>query len=64
MTTYLVTWKIELDARSAQQAADLALTIHRDCDSLATVFEVESLRNGETYLVDARTGACKKKEEA
>lgn len=43
MTEYHVTWTIELDADSAEDAAKNALAIHRDSSSLATVFTV----NGE-----------------
>lgn len=37
MTTYTVNWQIELDANSPQEAAK-ALEIHRDVDSIATIF--------------------------
>lgn len=40
MTEYLVTWSIELDAESPEDAALQALAIHRDPESLATVFNV------------------------
>ena len=40
MKEYKVTWEIELEATSAQEAANLALEIHRDPDSLATTFWV------------------------
>ena len=40
MKTYHVKWEIELDAESSYDAARLALEIHRDPRSMATVFEV------------------------
>ena len=43
MPNYLVQWEIELDADSPLDAALRALVIHRDPESVATVFLV----NGE-----------------
>lgn len=40
MDTYLVTWTIEIDANSPREAAEEALRIHRDPNSIATVFRV------------------------
>ena len=37
---YRVTWTIDLDADSPEDAARLALAIHRNPQSLATVFDV------------------------
>jgi len=37
---YRVTWTIEVDAESEEDAARKALAIQRDVDSTATVFEV------------------------
>jgi hypothetical protein len=44
LTLYRVTWRIDLDAESPRDAADLALEIQRDPTSIATVFEVTKLR--------------------
>jgi len=41
---YRVTWTIEIDARSHRAAAQKALKIQRDPESLATVFEVRSFK--------------------
>ena len=41
MTTYRVTWKIDIDADSPEEAAARALITHRDPESTATVFELE-----------------------
>lgn len=49
---YLVAWKINLDATSHLDAAQQALDIMRDPDSLATVFEVTRLTDGDIWEVD------------
>jgi hypothetical protein len=40
MPEYTVTWVIDLDAASPQEAAKKALEIQRDPDSIATIFEI------------------------
>jgi hypothetical protein len=40
MAQYRVTWDIELDADSPEDAARKALEIQRDPNSIATVFDV------------------------
>ena len=40
MKTYLVTWEIEIDAKSPKDAAKKALKIQRDKNSTALVFDV------------------------
>lgn len=40
MGTYLVNWNIELDAKTPREAAEKALGIQRDPESIATFFEV------------------------
>lgn len=53
MTTYVVRWDIEIDADSPMAAADKALAIHRDPDSIATVFSVEEKqRHWHRWRVD------------
>lgn len=49
---YLVTWEMEIDAESAQQAAAKALAIHRDEESIATVFKVFECKTGDLTEVD------------
>ncbi len=39
-TQYLVTWQIDIEADSAEEAAREALHIQRNPDSIATVFYV------------------------
>lgn len=52
MTTYLITWYIELDADSAEEAAQKALEIQRDPDSTATVFDVQAEGGNSVCIVD------------
>lgn len=48
---YLVTWEIELDAGSPEEAARLALKIIRDKTAMAHVFRVYD-ENGEEHNID------------
>lgn len=43
MALYQVTWKIDVEAESPEQAAEVALETQRDPASIATVFEVEEV---------------------
>jgi hypothetical protein len=52
MTEFLVSWKINLDADSPQEAAQKALDIQRDPTSIATVFKVVDLPTKTTTHVD------------
>ena len=45
-----VRWEIDLDARTAKEAARKALRIQRDPESIATVFEVRTKR--KKFIVD------------
>jgi len=47
MPTYLVSWKIEIEADTPREAAEEALEIQRDPESLATLFEVLALKGDE-----------------
>lgn len=51
---YEVVWRIEIDAKSAKQAAQEALRIQRDGGSTATVFEVtpKTGNNRKMSLID------------
>lgn len=49
---YLVQWEIELDAESPEHAARHALTIHRNPESIATVFDVTSVQTGKSKRID------------
>lgn len=40
MTHYRVTWQIDIEADTPEEAAQEALRIQRDPDSIATLFEV------------------------
>lgn len=48
---YCVTWTIDLDASSPEEAARLALEIQRDPTSIATVFDVHT-GTGRSVRVD------------
>lgn len=50
--TYEVRWMMQVTADMPSQAAELALEIQRDPESIATVFEVIDA-NGDVTLVDA-----------
>jgi len=45
-----VRWEIDLEARTAKEAARKALRIQRDPESIATVFEVRDKR--KKFIVD------------
>jgi hypothetical protein len=55
--TYTVTWEISLDAESAVDAARKALRIHRNPESIATVFVVESDNQPATEIDLDEVGA-------
>jgi len=69
MTSYRVTWVIELDAESPVKAAELALEIQRDPESIATVFDVQDVSSAMACRIDLsgilgtvwRTSSVKKK---
>lgn len=49
--TYRVEWSMEIDADSPEEAARKALAIHRDPESVASVFDVYD-EAGEAARVD------------
>ena len=49
---YAVIWKIDIDAESPREAAEIALKIQRDPFSTATVFEVSERDSDESCLID------------
>ncbi len=58
MKRYLVTWGIEVEADTSEDAARQAFFSHRDPDSIATVYEVqEKTKDGltEKVLVDIQS---------
>lgn len=61
MPQYLITWEIELDADSPEEAAEEALRIHRDPDSEATVFDVMQQSTGETVCIDVALEGTKRR---
>ena len=57
MMNYRVSWKIDIDAESPREAAEMALEIHRRPDSIATVFTVRD-ETGESIEVDLGEDSC------
>lgn len=55
MKNYLVEWYIDVEAESPQEAAEKALEIQRDPDSIATVFTVSD-GDSSTVNVDLSEG--------
>src|SRR5436309_15439726 len=51
MPEYRITWEIDLWADSPREAAEQALTIHRNPESIATVFDVTD-ETGHTERID------------
>jgi len=49
---FKVTWTIEIEAETMEEAAQQALAIQRDFFSEATVFEVKNTETGETDTID------------
>jgi hypothetical protein len=59
MESYLVTWKIDIEADTPEQAALAALAIQRKPASIAVVFTVRGKATGVTTLIDLeRDDAC------
>ena len=52
MTHYIVSWTIDIWENTPEKAAKRALKIHRDNNSIATVFEVKTKRTGKTKIID------------
>jgi len=51
MPAYRITWEIDIDADSPREAAEQALIIHRNPESIATVFDVTD-EGGHTERID------------
>ena len=54
MPQYHILWKIDLEAESPENAALQALGIHRDPESIATVFSIE--HQGVRTVIDVENG--------
>ena len=52
MATYKVTWEIEIDADTPEEAVMEAREIQLDDMSEATAFELERLSDGQKYQID------------
>jgi hypothetical protein len=51
---YLVTWTIDMDADSPEEAAACAFRIQRDASSIATCFDVTDSETGQIKAVDVQ----------
>lgn len=49
---YLVRWEINVGARSAREAAELARQIHNDPDTMATIYQVTEGDCGDSVEID------------
>jgi hypothetical protein len=59
MKSFRVFWEIELEANTAKEAAERALEIQRDPESIATAFRVMDNRPNTSYWIvpkDIHTG--------
>jgi len=56
MPEYLVTWRAEILADTPEHAAQIALAMQRDPESLATIFEVVDLAQQKTIDVAETEG--------
>lgn len=52
MKKYYVQWAIDIEAESPEAAAEEALLVMRDYDSIATVFDVIDYDSGEEVQID------------
>ena len=50
MTNYLVAWEIDIEAETPREAAERALAIMQDPESIGTVFKVADAK--EVHVVD------------
>ena len=62
MSSYLVHWKIDIEADSAYSAAEEALEIMQDKESCALWFEVVRSSTGNMTIVDLETDWEEEKE--
>ncbi len=55
MKQYLVTWAVEIEADSAEEAAKFALEVQKrqDQETMESIFRVEDLEGGSSKMVDA-----------
>lgn len=51
-THYRITWEVDIEAYSPEDAARQALSMQRDPESIATVFQVSDVITGESVTLD------------
>ena len=56
MPEFLVTWQIDIEADNAKEAAEKALEIMKDPESIATVFEIENKKKKTLHIIDLTYG--------
>lgn len=52
MRSYLITWRIDIEADSPEEAAAQALIAQRDHEATCTCFEVKDKADGKETFVD------------
>jgi len=52
MRSYLITWQIDIEADSPEEAAAQALIAQRDSEATCTCFEVKDKEDGQETFVD------------
>ena len=52
MAEFRVKWEMDIEADSPREAAEKALKIHRDPDSIATVFTTVRVSDGQVKHID------------
>jgi hypothetical protein len=52
MNKYRVTWTIDTEAESEREAAEYALNVQRDPESIATVFDVYNDEGSDPVRID------------
>ena len=55
MKQYLVTWAVEIEAESSEEAAKFALEVQKrqDQETMESMFRVEDLETGNSRFIDA-----------
>ncbi len=61
--SYLVSWDIDIDADSPEEAAQMAREIQLDPESFATIFMVKDKSTGKAITVDTLDRTCEPAED-
>ncbi len=49
---YFITWEIDIEADTPMEAAKQAFAIHRNPDSIASIFDVIDNATGQNFRID------------